>query len=113
MVIFFGSSVFDYDVFGSDYQRTQIRSVTVVDTLADMPEDAWDVSEAGNGTVMTWVKPNGELYDLYIGAEGGVCAGTSCRTESAGFWPVPGTRNPCWMKRSRKNCPEMPSFVWV
>ena len=67
-----------YPVFGSDYRREQISSVTVLDTLADMPEDAWDVSETGNGTVMAWVKPNGELYDLYIGAEGGVSAGSSC-----------------------------------
>ena len=75
----------EYTVFGSDYQRKQISSVTFLDTLAYMPDDAWDVSEAGNGTVMTWVKPNGELYDLYIGAEGGVCAGTSCEQLFAGY----------------------------
>ena len=51
----------EYTVFGSDYQRKQISSVTFLDTLAYMPDDAWDVSEAGNGTVMAWVKPKGEL----------------------------------------------------
>lgn len=68
----------EYPVFGSAYQRGQIRSVTFLDTLADKPDDAWDVSEAGDGRVMAWVKPNGKLYDLYIGAEDGVWAGTSC-----------------------------------
>ena len=81
----FKSTYTEYTVFGSDYQRKQISSVTFLDTLAYMPDDAWDVSEAGNGTVMTWVKPNGELYDLYIGAEGGVCAGTSCEQLFAGY----------------------------
>ena len=66
-------------VFGSQYRREQIASVTFLDTLADMPEDAWDVSEAGNRSVMAWVKPNGGLYDLYIGAEGGMQAGKSCK----------------------------------
>ena len=76
---------YEYPVFGSDYQRKQIRSVTVVDTLADMPEDAWDVSEAGNGTVMAWVKRNEGQHDLYIGGEGGVSAGSSCEELFAGY----------------------------
>lgn len=65
-------------VFGSEYLRNQIKSITFVDTLADMPADAWDVSEAGNGSVMAWVTPSGELYDLYIGGEGSVWAPESC-----------------------------------
>ena len=74
-----------YPVFGSDYQRNQIISVTILDTLADLPEDAWDVSEAGNGSVMAWVEPNGGLYDLYIGGEGGVSVGSSCAYLFAGY----------------------------
>ena len=76
---------FDYPVFGSAYQRSRIASVTILDTLDDLPEDAWDVSEAGNGTVMAWVEPSGGLYDLYIGAEGGVSAGSSCAYLFAGY----------------------------
>lgn len=76
---------FDYPVFGSGYQRSQISSVTFLDTLADIPADAWDVSEAGNSRVMAWVKPNGELYDLYIGAEGGISAGSSSAYLFAGY----------------------------
>ena len=74
-----------HGVFGSQYRREQIQSVTFLDTLAEMPADAWDVSEAGNRSVMAWVKPNGELYDLYIGAEGGMKAGASCRQMFAGY----------------------------
>ena len=78
----------EYRVFGSDYRRQQIMSVTFLDTLADMPADAWDVSETGNGKVMAWVKPNQsavQLFDLYIGAEGGVWAGTSCNELFANY----------------------------
>ena len=77
-----GNHYLPYDeffVFGSDYLREQIRSVTFLDTLAEQPDDAWDVSAAGNGSVMAWVKPKGTQYDLYIGAEGGVSAGESCK----------------------------------
>jgi surface protein len=72
-------------VFGSRYQRRQIRSVTFLDSLRETGEDAWDVSAAGNGAVLAWVKPNGELYDLYIGAEGGINAGESCARMFAGY----------------------------
>ena len=72
-------------VFGSIYRRNEIRSVIFLDTLSAQPDDAWDVSEAGNGTVMAWVKPNGDLYDLYIGAEGSISAGESCKGLFSGY----------------------------
>lgn len=62
-------------VFGSQIPRGQIAAVTVLDTLSDMPEDAWDVSAGHDGSVMAWAVPDGSgLYELYIGAEGGVNA---------------------------------------
>ena len=74
-------------VLGSNYRRDQICSVTFLDTLSDLPDDAWDVSEAGDGTVMAWVEltEDTELYDLYIGAEGGVKAGESCYSLFMGY----------------------------
>lgn len=75
----------EYPVLGSEYQRKSITSVTFLDTLANMPEDSWDVSEAENGTVMAWVKRDGDLYQLYIAGEGGVSAGRSCRDLFAGY----------------------------
>ena len=81
----FTGSYAEYSVLDSEYQRQQIRSVTFLDTLADMPDDAWDVSEMHNGKVMAWVEPNGSLYDLYIGGEDGVWADTSCGELFAGY----------------------------
>lgn len=73
-----------YRVFGSRYWRRQIKTVTFTDTLKNLPQDAWDVSEAGDGSVMAWVLPNGELYDLYLGAEGSIRC-RSCEDLFAGY----------------------------
>jgi surface protein len=72
-------------VFGSHYQRCQIRSVTFLDSHREAGEQVWDVSADGNGSVLAWVEPNGELFDLYIGAEGGINAGESCARLFAGY----------------------------
>ena len=72
-------------VFGSEIKRGEIRTVTFMDTLNDMGEDAWDVSEEGDGSVLAWVKPNGEYYDLFIAADGGVNAGKACADLFAGY----------------------------
>ena len=74
-----------FPVFGSEYRREQIASVTFLDTLADAPENAWDVSEAGDGRVMAWVTPANDLYDLCIAAEGGVSAANACSDLFAGY----------------------------
>ena len=74
-----------FPVFGSEYRREQIASETFLDTLADAPENAWDVSAAGDGRVMAWVTPANELYDLYIAAEGGVSAAHDCSDLFAGY----------------------------
>ena len=43
----------DTPLFGNeDYIRGDIVTITFLNTLADMPADAWDVSAAGNGKVM-------------------------------------------------------------
>lgn len=59
-------------VFGNEnVKRQDIQTVTFKDTLADMPADAWDVSDAKNGSVMAWVADG---VNLYIAGEGGVTA---------------------------------------
>ena len=68
----------NYPVFGSEYTRAQIRSVTFVNSLSQAPSDAWDVSAKGNYAVMAWVEPEGPRYNLYIGADGGINAGAAC-----------------------------------
>lgn len=59
-------------VYKSRIRKNQIVTVTFVDTLAAAPMSSWDVSEAGDGSVLAWVTGNGKEYDLYIGAEGGI-----------------------------------------
>ena len=70
-------------VFGNDkFARSSIVTITFLDTLNDKManEEAWDVSQEQDGTVMAWIKPvdreemDFEGYDLYIAAEGGIVA---------------------------------------
>ena len=65
-------------MLGSDLTRTQVCSVTVLDSLEACPEDAWDVSENGDGSVMAWTEESGDLFDLYLAGEGGVAAPADC-----------------------------------
>ena len=62
----------------SEYDRDSIVSITFLDSLSDAPRDAWDVSAAGDGGVLAWVKSNGQLYDFYIAGEEGVAAPRYC-----------------------------------
>lgn len=81
----YAAPVEEYPVFGSEYLRRQIGTVTFLNTLKEAPADAWDVSEAGDGRVLAWVLSTGGRYDLYIGAEGGISAGKSCNALFAGY----------------------------
>ena len=57
--------------------RRTIVSITFLDTLHDIPDDAWDVSQEQNGLVMAWVEPfeyKPTMYHLYIAADGGIQA---------------------------------------
>jgi len=66
-------------VFGSDITRDEIATITVLDSLKDLPSAAtWDVSETQNGSVLACVLKDGEYYDLFIAAEGGVSAPKDC-----------------------------------
>ena len=59
-------------LFGNEnYQTGDILTITVKDSLDGMAEDAWDVSENGDGSVMAWVEDG---TNFYIGGEGGVTA---------------------------------------
>lgn len=71
-------------VLGNRYVlRYEIISVSFLNTLTDIPDDAsevWDVSADGSGSVMAWTVPNGSGYDLYIGAENGMAANANCNS---------------------------------
>ena len=63
------------DAFDTPISSTNIQSITFRNTLKDAPEvNCWDVSEAQDGSVMAWVYQNGDKYDMYIAAEGGINA---------------------------------------
>lgn len=70
------------NVLGSSLMRGEISTITFLDSLSDMPSDAWDVSAERNGAVMAWAiqSDNTEetMYDLYIAGEGGVDANPYC-----------------------------------
>ena len=59
-------------VYGSRIRKAQIVSVTFYDSLDKASSSAWDVSQGKDGTVLAWVSGNGQEYDLYLAAEGGI-----------------------------------------
>lgn len=70
-----------YPVFGFDgaISREDIVSITFLDSLDRLHGTNRDVSTAQDGSVMAWVDVRGDgMYDLYIGAEGGVEAPENC-----------------------------------
>lgn len=52
----------DLCVLGSDVKRSWIRTIAFLDFQQGMPEDAWDVSEKQDGSVMAYIRNNDELY---------------------------------------------------
>ena len=75
----------DLRVFQSGILRKNVASVTFLDTVTDAPEDAWDVSEEGNGRVLAWVTGQAPAYALYIAGRGGVRAPENCFGLFAGY----------------------------
>ena len=75
----------DLRVFQSGILRKNVASITFLDTVTDTPEDAWDVSEEGNGRVLAWVTGQAPAYDLYIAGRGGVRAPENCFGLFAGY----------------------------
>ena len=60
---------FDEDAFfwGQErYMRKDVKTLTFQSSLQNVPSSAWDVSEAGDGSVLAWMD-NG---DLYVAADG-------------------------------------------
>ncbi len=63
--------VFDEDTFfwGQErYMRKDVKTLTFQSSLQNVPSSAWDVSEAGDRSVLAWMD-NG---DLYVAADGAI-----------------------------------------
>lgn len=75
-----GQAVPSYKVFGSAIDKESIASIKFLNSLASAPKDAWDVSEAGDNSVLAWVTPAGDggQFDLFIAGDGGVWAPADC-----------------------------------
>lgn len=65
-------------VFGSKIMRDEIQSITFLSDLSSFGEDAWDISNKKDGSVMARLEKDGGMYDLYIGADGKVLAPSNC-----------------------------------
>ena len=63
-----------FPVFGSQYTRDQIRRVVFLSSLDSAESNAWDISEASDGSVLAWTHPESGKYVLYIAANGKVKA---------------------------------------
>lgn len=65
-------------VLGSNIPRDKIISITFLDKMKDLPEDAWDVSAESDGSVQAYTSKNGSYYNLYIAADGDIIAPSDC-----------------------------------
>jgi len=59
----------DFMAFGGPWTRRQINRIEFTDREAG--EDAWDVSEAQDGSIMAWAETVDDYRTLYISAGGG------------------------------------------
>ncbi len=75
-------------VLGSSYKRSSIETITFLDKkdVDEIPNNAWDVSEKQDESVVAWVEAiDGEYYDLYIAGKNGVYANANSRFLFAGY----------------------------
>ena len=52
----------------TDYQRQDVETISFQNTLNGVPQDAWDVSEGKDGSVLAWMDGS----DLHVAAEGNI-----------------------------------------
>ena len=65
--------------------RAEIQLIRFRSTLAGLPGNAWDASEAGDGSVMAYVRTEDGLNTLTLCGEGGVRAPLDCRGLFSGY----------------------------
>ncbi len=72
--VLMASSDTDY-IFGRKMDRKEIKNIYFRNKKENIGEDAWDVSEKQNGSVIAWTeKKEDGLLDLYIAADGNIMA---------------------------------------
>ena len=83
--ILMASSDINY-VFGRKMDRKQIATIYFRNKKENIGEDAWDISEKQNGSIMAWTeeKRNG-FVDLYLAANGNILANKDCSMLFRGY----------------------------
>lgn len=72
-------------VFGSEIPRSEITAITFRNSLHSVPEDAWDVSSAQDGSVMAWTVSGKDTSELVIAAEGKIRLPKDCSGLFSGY----------------------------
>ena len=75
--ILMASSDIDY-IFGKEMDRKQIKTIYFRNRKKGIGENAWDVSEKQDGSIMAWMEEKEGLSDLYIAANGNIKANKDC-----------------------------------
>ena len=76
--ILMASSDTDY-VFGRKMDRTKITTIYFRNKKENIGEDAWDVSEKQNGSIMAWTEEKQDGFkNLYLAANGNILANKDC-----------------------------------
>lgn len=100
-------------VLDSNISRKEVGGIWFSDSLANAPDNAWDVSDIQNGSVKAWVTTGkGGLYDLHIAGKGGVRLPKDCtglfanytHVEEIYFGSCVSTANVIHMSRIFKGC---------
>lgn len=110
----FQSSVVCNTVFGSELIRSDICRVVFEDTLRNVPDDCWDVSDAQNRSVLAWTIPAADnLYELYIAAEGGINGKLACEDLFCGYQNVTSIEfNNCFHTEEAEDFSRMFYYCW-
>lgn len=97
-------------LFGNEtYKRNDILTITIRDSLDGMADDAWDVSENKDGSVMAWVEDG---TNFCIGEKGGVTA-RDCENLFSNFSNVTAINlNGCFYTNPAENFKDMFSGNW-
>ena len=83
--ILMASSDTDY-VFGRKMDRTKITTIYFRNKKENIGEDAWDVSEKQNGSIMAWTEEKRDGFkDLYLAANGNILANKDCSMLFTGY----------------------------
>ena len=83
--ILMASSNTDY-VFGRKMDRTKITAIYFRNKKENIGEDAWDVSEKQNGSIMAWTEEKRDGFmDLYLAANGNILANKDCSSLFRGY----------------------------